>query len=146
MLSFLLDYLSHSGVIPPGVKKFAPEDNLAFKCVCLLKALSLQNKLPGVWFHIANEGIYANAGGNSASRPIFGKKLKALGKHNGLPDYVIVTPHRTLFVELKSEKGTLTLEQRKFRKWCDAHRLSYHVIRSLEAFKDLLESELKVQI
>lgn len=146
MLSFLIDYLGNAGVVPYGVKKFAPEDNLAFKCVCLMKALSIQNKLDGVWFHIANEGIYSNSRGNSASRPIFGQKLKALGKHNGLPDYVIVTPNKTLFIELKSDKGILSINQRKFKKWCDAHRLSYHIISSLEAFEELLTTELGIEI
>lgn len=42
-----------------------------------------------------------------------------MGLINGVADFVIVTSSKTIFVELKTEKGRQSDFQKLFQKWCE---------------------------
>lgn len=73
-----------------------PEEIEARAVAQYLDLLQTQGKVL-VFSHIANE-TYTKSW-NQKSRN------KAMGVRSGIPDYVIVTPHYVLFLELKRKKG-----------------------------------------
>lgn len=92
--------------------------------------LALQAAPNVIWFHPPN-GEYRS--GRTGAR------LKAMGVRPGVADIVIVLPNgRAAFLELKTEKGTLSKEQRAFREQCEANGAPYAVARSPEEVKAVL--------
>lgn len=64
--------------------------------------------------------------------------LKATGLLKGASDLVIIFPNGKLcFIELKISKGIQSDEQKDFEKRISAAGYEYHLVRSLEEFKNL---------
>lgn len=101
--------------------------------LCQEIALALRNAcLDGkkiVWFHVPNES-------NGGAR--FGRSLNAIGRIAGAPDYVLITEGSTLLVEVKTDTGKLSQNQRMFSAWCEDCGVKYRTVRSLEEFNTLL--------
>ncbi len=58
---------------------------------------------------------------------------------SGIPDFIILADNgRAIFIEAKAAKGKLTREQLGFHHW--AHKLGHyvHVVRSFEAFLEIV--------
>ena len=91
------------------------------------------NAAPGVlWFHCPN--------GESRSART-GAKLKAMGVLRGVADLVIVRPGGLVhFLELKTPKGSLSIEQRAFRDMCEYHGVPYAVAISPERVETVLRA------
>lgn len=101
--------------------------------LCHEIAITLRNAcLDGrklVWFHVPNES-------NGGVR--FGANLNAIGRLAGAPDYVLITKGATILVEVKTDKGKLSDNQKMFSAWCEDCGVKYRTVRSLEEFKTLL--------
>ena len=60
----------------------------------------------------------------------------------GVSDLVVVLPNKIIFVELKTNKGIQSKTQKQFQSKIISLGYEYHVIRSLEDFKELIKSNL----
>lgn len=101
-----------------------------------LRQMTLEGKLPYVWFHISNEFLPSRQVNYS-----FELKLKHMGKIAGVPDYCFVGERGSFFIEFKSEKGRQTDSQKKFEEWCKASNVNYFICRSAKEGFDVLESK-----
>lgn len=89
------------------------------------------NAVPGViWFHCPN---------GEARSARTGAKLRAMGVRRGVADLVIVRPGGLVhFLELKTPKGSLSIEQRAFRDECEYHGIPYAVATSSTRIEAIL--------
>jgi hypothetical protein len=101
-----------------------------------LRQLTLEGKLPYVWFHIANEFLPSKQVNYS-----FELKLKHMGKIAGLPDYCFVGENGSFFIEFKSAKGRQTDNQKKFEEWCKTNTVPYFICRSAKEGFEVLSQE-----
>jgi len=88
----------------------------------------------GLIFSVANESTYKN------------KVFKATGTMAGVSDLIVVTPEKTIFVELKTEIGVQSEVQKKFQKSIENLNHEYHLVRSLQQFKEVILCSIPKQI
>lgn len=74
-----------------------------------------------------------------------GNGWNAAGLLPGAPDILIYLPGKIIPIEVKSEKGRLSDNQKIFQSKCISLSIPYFVIRSLEEFKDILRENLYVE-
>lgn len=67
--------------------------------------------------------------------------FEAIGLLSGVADLVILTDKRPLFIECKSADGRQSKEQRQFQANVERLGYSYHLVRSLEQFKEIIQTE-----
>jgi len=107
------------------------EDQLQQKCVIEFKN-NYQIKGLGLIFSVPNGG----------TRNILeAKKLKLTGQLAGVSDLVVLLYQKTIFFELKAEKGVQSDVQKLFETNVKKLGFEYHIIKSLEQFKNILENE-----
>jgi len=77
---------------------------------------------------------------NGGSRHILeAKTLKATGQMAGVSDLIILIPDgKTLFVEVKVEKGVQSEVQKIFETKVTYLGFEYYLVRSLEEFKNII--------
>ena len=115
------------------------EDALTNVIAQYLRAMSLEGKLKGVWFHVPNESVVSE--GNRVTDILRIKRKQAMGLINGAPDFVFVSTEKTIFIELKTKTGTLSEYQKLFREWCESDGITYTIARSLgDVIKILTEN------
>lgn len=73
---------------------------------------------------------------------IVSQKLKNMGLKAGVSDTICVLPNKVLFIEFKTEKGYQSDVQKEFEIIIKDNGHPYHVVRSLESFKSLINSYL----
>ena len=66
------------------------------------------------------------------------RKLKLTGLFSGVSDLIVVMPNRLLFVEVKTPVGRQSVKQKYFEKLVTNLGFNYHLVRSLEDFKQLM--------
>ncbi|MBU6232438.1 VRR-NUC domain-containing protein [Patescibacteria group bacterium] len=77
-----------------------------------------------IWFHVPNQ---------QGTRSLIEMcRLKGLGVLPGVSDIVIVTKSVTLFIEIKSKRGTLSNAQREIQRRCCQMGIPYAICRSLD--------------
>jgi hypothetical protein len=81
-------------------------------------------------FSVPNEATYKN------------NQFKAMGVRNGASDLVVVLKNKVLFIEMKDPKGNQSESQLDFQNVVTNLNHEYHIIRSLEQFKELIWHEL----
>lgn len=113
------------------------EDALTNKVAMTLTGYSLDGKLKGVWFHVPNESVVSKD--NKITDILRIKRKHSMGLINGVPDLVFITKDKSLFIELKTEKGRLSESQVYFREWCIDEKIEYYVARSVEEVTDILK-------
>ena len=59
------------------------------------------------------------------------------GSVKGLPDLMVLLDTGVVFLELKSEKGKLSKEQKEFQSKCKERGIEYYEIRSLDQVREL---------
>lgn len=103
------------------------EDTLLSKC-----HIFLWNNYPHLRYatwHIANER-------QTTARN--GAVLKAKGVLSGVPDYVINYKGKTLYIEFKSEKGTVSENQKKVHEALRKQGFEVYIVRTFEQFNNIL--------
>lgn len=112
------------------------EDSLTNKVAIALTGYSLDGKLKGVWFHVPNESVVSKD--NKVTDILRIKRKHSMGLINGVPDLVFVSKDKTVFIELKTEKGRLSESQIYFKQWCIDEGIDYFVARSVEEVSEVL--------
>lgn len=74
---------------------------------------------------------------NKARNAIEGNRFKAMGVVKGVSDLVLILPKKVVFLELKTETGIQSPEQKEFEKKVTARGHEYIIIRSLPQFQGL---------
>lgn len=109
-----------------------------------LKENKIQSEI-FIWYHntytIHNKGlIFAvpNGGTRNIREAIL---LKATGVVSGVSDLICIMPNfKLVFVEVKTEKGVQSEKQKWFQKLVELFGFEYHLVRSLEEFKVLVDA------
>lgn len=65
-------------------------------------------------------------------------KMKATGLKAGVSDLIVLQPNRTIFVELKTPIGRQSDKQKEFEQIVRDLGFEYHLVRSLDEFKNIL--------
>lgn len=113
------------------------EDALTNKVAMILTGYTLDNNLKGIWFHVPNESVVSKE--NKLKDILRIQRKHCMGLINGVPDFVFISKNKTLFIELKTEKGRLSEYQLYFRDWCVDEQIEYYVARSVEEVTDILK-------
>jgi VRR-NUC domain len=98
-----------------------------------------------MWFH--NEAYKDQRGRlwhafNNPPNRIQGAMLKGMGLVAGVADFVYLMPFgRTLFIELKTEKGTQSEEQKTWQNTVESIGFEYVVCRTFEDFKTIINEK-----
>ncbi len=67
-------------------------------------------------------------------------KSRATGEYAGASDLLVIHFGKVIFVEVKDEKGTQKPKQIEFQKHVESMGFPYYIVRSLEEFKELINS------
>lgn len=103
-----------------------------------LRALTLTDDLPFVWFHIPNEFLPSARKNYS-----FENKLKHMGKIAGIPDYCFVGAHISFFIEFKTKGNTQSPKQKAFEQWCIDKDIPYYICHTAKEGLDVLSKFIK---
>ena len=125
LISLLLPY---RGIVTSTLK---PELAMCVEFANTMRQMTLEGKLPFIWYHIPNEFLPSKRVNYS-----FDLKQKHMGKISGIPDYCFMGKDKSFFIEFKIKKGRQTPSQIAFEKWCQTVGVSYHLCRS---YKDGLD-------
>jgi hypothetical protein len=116
---------------PKGMKG---EAALCAHIANFLRQMSIEGNLPYVWFHVPNQfsGQY---------RGVFGATMAWMGRICGIPDYAFLGKDGCFFIEVKTDKGIQSENQKIVQRWCDDVGVRYYLCRSLEDVKNVLKLE-----
>lgn len=93
-----------------------------------LRERTIKGDFPFIWFHVPNE-FYRNYSKNSH---LFGSICTAMGRISGVADYCFVGNKNSFFIEFKTEKGTLSPNQKFFQNWAKDKKINYFICRSVQ--------------
>ena len=85
------------------------------------------NNPRNIIFSVANESTYQN------------KNFKNTGTLAGVSDLIVVLYGKTIFIELKTEKGIQSDKQKDFEKRVKENNQEYYLVRSLQEFKNIFD-------
>lgn len=107
------------------------EDPICFDIASYLTYLDTFSLKKVLWFHVANE--IANG-----KHPVFGAKLKKMGKKAGIADYVFMYSDGCFMVEVKA-KSPQTKAQKEIEKECLDKNIPYFIVHSLDELIQVLK-------
>ena len=70
-------------------------------------------------------------------------KMRSTGMTSGVSDTIVVLPNKTLFCEFKTSVGVQSTSQKEFQQIVTDLGHEYHVVRSLEQFKYIINENLR---
>jgi hypothetical protein len=79
---------------------------------------------------------------NDSINAIETKRKINTGLLKGASDLIVILPNKVLFVEIKTEKGVQSGNQKDFQNRIEVLGFEYYVIRSLEQFKNLIWQQI----
>lgn len=109
------------------------EDKLQISCRYWFDLQYPQYRL--LLHHSPNEGLLVN-------RKADGAKRKAMGVRAGFPDFILLLPNEEyayLAIELKTEKGVQSKEQKTYQATVERFGGHYVIVRSIEQFKEVVD-------
>ncbi len=112
------------------------EDKLTNDIALELKAMTIEGKLKCVWFHVPNETKIKDKKDIVSLR-----KKTSLGLIPGAPDFVFLSQNKPICVELKTDKGRQSTNQKMFEIWCNDNQVPYYIARSVNEVKKILIEE-----
>lgn len=128
-------YIEHIFCRIPIVKNAKNEDGICIEFANILQKMTRQGNADFVWFHVANEFA-------GKVRPVFGSKLKAMGKVAGVSDYIIMSESKCLALEFKTKTGKQSKGQKAFEDWCASCGVPYEIVRNKEeGFRALVKHD-----
>jgi hypothetical protein len=68
-----------------------------------------------------------------------GAKIKKMGGKRGIADLILIYDKRTIYLEIKTEKGKQSKEQKEFQKMCEKNNQPYFVVRNIEDLERFLK-------
>lgn len=66
----------------------------------------------------------------------------ATGLLGGVSDLIVILPNKVLFFECKDDKGTQSDSQKQFQKDVQNLGFEYHLVRSLEDFRKIIQKHV----
>jgi len=75
---------------------------------------------------------------NDSINPIETKRKINTGLLKGASDLIVILPNRILFIEVKTEKGVQSDNQKEFQNRVQVLGFEYKLVRSLTEFKDFI--------
>jgi hypothetical protein len=66
-----------------------------------------------------------------------GNKMKAMGVVPGVADFCNLTPGSVRWIEMKTEIGVQSGEQKRFQALVESLGMEYHIIRNFAQFREL---------
>lgn len=121
------------------------ESDTQIACVTWFKLQYPQYKI----LSIPNGAKLAGKTVKTSTGKMFNKQASLLKREGMLPgaaDLLILVPtdlYPALFVEMKTDVGTQSEEQKEFQKYCQIQGYDYRVCRSLEKFIEIVNKYLK---
>lgn len=76
---------------------------------------------------------------NNSANKIQGNQNKALGLIKGRSDMVYYKTGKAIMLEFKTETGKQSKEQKEWQLLVESQGFEYHIIRSLEDFKKIIQ-------
>ncbi len=73
-----------------------------------------------------------------AKNKIEGNRMKAMGVVPGISDLIYLSKYGTIFIEMKTETGSQSDEQKEFEQIVTYLGYKYLICRSLEQFKQII--------
>lgn len=67
--------------------------------------------------------------------------FKKIGVLSGVLDLLLLADNITVFFEVKSEKGTLSDNQKEFIEFLTVVNIPHYVVKSVDEFKDIIEKK-----
>lgn len=112
----------------------SPETKLTIQFVSMVREAQANGLVRPdvVWWHTPNEG--------KLRTPAEGALRAAMGVLSGAPDFVFVRGDRVALIELKSDSGSLSTNQRAIRDRMAAAGGKLHVCRTVDQCFVVLES------
>ena len=110
------------------------EDAIANQVAIELRNLSLDGKLNAVWFHVPNEHVIRDNVDRARIR-----KRQCLGMISGAPDFIFLMKDKSLQIELKTDTGVLSDNQKSFKKWPEDKDVPYIIAKSWNDVKNTLK-------
>lgn len=114
--------------------KLKPEQGICVDLANRLRAFSLEGRLRCVWWHTPNEIGFVPGRLGKLKYAV----ARAMGLIAGAPDYVFIGEKVALLVEMKTETGTRSEQQKDFETWCVFMGLQVHLCRSVADVETLL--------
>lgn len=127
-----LDDISDITRVPKSYKYL--EAGLQFECVAWFRQTYPALEL--LLFHIPNEG---------RRNVRQGARWRLLGGVSGVADLCLLSPKGAIFLELKAPKGRVSDAQKEWRRAVTIAGYSYHVVRALDDFKEIVIESLRGQ-
>jgi len=95
-----------------------------------------------IWFkneyQINGKGLIFAVPNGGTRNVLEAKNLKLTGSMAGVSDLIVLLNNKCLFVELKIEKGIQSDVQKTFEERVKNLGFEYHLIRSIDGFKNIL--------
>ena len=137
MVNKLLVLRGIFSAIPKLRGKLDPEDEICYEFAERVRYLQLEDlcRQDFIWTHIANEFA-------GKAKPLFGMKLKAVGKVSGWPDYNFLWHGGCGVIEFKTAdkaKSKQSPAQKDVEAWCKLAGVDYRVARSASAGVEILK-------
>lgn len=80
---------------------------------------------------------------NNAHDARVGVVNKALGVRKGMPDFQIITKNRVFFVEVKTEIGKLSKDQKTMHEYLQGLGFKVYTVHSIISFIKIIQDEFK---
>jgi hypothetical protein len=102
---------------------------------------ALQAKIV-VWFknnyQMHGKGLIFSVPNGGSRNIIEAKKLKNTGLMAGVADLIVLLPNKTLFIEVKIEKGVQSDLQKQFEQKVKVLGFDYFIVRCLVDFQNII--------
>ena len=98
------------------------------------------------WNTYPEERGYLYMNYNNAKNQAHGAILKAMGMVSGVADLTYLSCSGAVFIELKTETGLQSATQKEWQRRVTERGYAYHIVRSLDEFKALIDDLQKSQM
>ena len=122
---------------PPPLRKVRRQEESRLQAECYRWCWNTHPITRRLLFHVENE--------RSGSNIIDGARRKAMGLVAGVSDLILLiprSPYHGLMIEMKTEDGRQSEEQRSWQALVEQQGYKYEVCRSLEQFQTIIENYL----
>jgi hypothetical protein len=123
---------------PIGYANLKAEQKICVEFANEMRFMTLEKKLPYIWFHVSNEFLPSTRVNYS-----FELKLKHMGKIPGVPDYCFVSSRDGFFIEFKTPHNTQGPNQKLFQEWCSLKDVGYFLCHSAEEGISVVKDHLE---
>lgn len=95
------------------------------------------------WFRLQHPNALIFAIPNGGSRhKLEAVKLKAEGVLAGIPDLQVILQNKVFFIEMKTQKGSQTPNQKQMQEKINSLGFNYFVCRSFEDFQEIIKTQI----